>query len=282
MLITAIIVTYQSEAVIMACVSALLAQGVRTIVVDNASRDATIERAREAGAQILSLPKNIGFGAACNLGAEQARSHWLLFVNPDAVVQKDAIAHFKTAVEAYPDAGIVSPRIVEPTGRLFSPPRSILATFLKGEPGHKFEPCGDCCVSAVSGACMMVQAELFRDLGGFDRDIFLFYEDDDLCRKVADQGRSIIYVHQCIVLHLRGQSSTPSLKTVFLMRACQAWSRGYISAKYALKYRPMPTTLINGLKLVFAAVTFNKRRVARYAGSLVGTVRAFMQWPSPR
>jgi N-acetylglucosaminyl-diphospho-decaprenol L-rhamnosyltransferase len=282
MLITAIIVTHQSEAVIAACVSALLAQGVIVIVVDNASRDATIERAREAGAQILSLPRNIGFGAACNLGAERAQSQWLLFINPDAVVQEDAIAHFKTAIESYPDAGIMSPRIMEPNGRLFSPPRSILATFLTGVPNQTFELSGDCCTPAVSGACMMVRADLFGDLGGFDRDIFLFYEDDDLCRRAADRGSPIIYVHQCIVLHLRGQSSAPSLKTVFLMRACQAWSRGYISAKYALKYRPMPTLMINGLKLIFAAVTFNTRRVARYAGSLVGTVRALMHWPSPR
>ena len=281
MLITAIIITYQSEAVITACVSALVAQGVKTIVVDNASRDATIERASKAGAQIISLPRNIGFGAACNFGAEQAQSPWLLFINPDAVVQEDAIVQFKTAIASYPDAGIVSPRIVEPDGRLFSPPRSILATFLTGETSQKFEPSGDCCTSAVSGACMMVRSDLFKAIGGFDRDIFLFYEDDDLCRRVTDAGSSIIYVHQCIVLHLRGQSSTPSLRTTFVMRACQAWSRGYISAKHGLVYRPLPTVLINGLKLIFAALTLNTNRIARYGGTLAGTLQALLHWPSP-
>ncbi len=281
MLITAIIVTYQSEAVIAACVSALLAQGVKTIVVDNASRDATIERASEAGAQIVSLPKNIGFGAACNLGVEQAQSPWLLFINPDAVVQEDAIAQFKTAIGSYPEAGILSPRIVEPDGRLFSPPRSILATFLKGEPSQKFEPSGDCCTSAASGACMMVRADLFKSLGGFDRNIFLFYEDDDLCCRVVEAGSSIIYIHQSIVLHLRGQSSTPSLRTTYVMRACQAWSRGYISAKHGLVYRPVPTAVIYGLKLIFATLTLNRSRIARYGGTFFGTLQALFHCPSP-
>jgi N-acetylglucosaminyl-diphospho-decaprenol L-rhamnosyltransferase len=281
MLITAIIVTYQSEEVITACVSALLAQGIKAIVVDNASRDATIERATKAGAQIISLPKNIGFGAASNFGAEQAQSPWLLFINPDAVVQEDAIVQFKTAIESYPDAGILSPRIVEPDGRRFSPPRSILATFLTGEHSQKFEPGGDCCTSAVSGACMMVRADLFNSLGGFDRNIFLFYEDDDLCRRVAEAGRSIIYVHPCIVFHLRGRSSTPSFRTTYVMRACQAWSRGYISAKHGLVYSPWPAVVINGLKLIFATLTLNRSRIARYGGTVVGTLQALFNCPSP-
>ncbi len=114
---------------------------------------------------------------------------------------------------------------------------------------------------------MMVRADLFKSLGGFDRNIFLFYEDDDLCRRVVEAGSSIIYIHQSIVLHLRGQSSTPSLRTIYVMRACQAWSRGYISAKHGLVYRPVPTAVIYGLKLIFATLTLNRSRIARYGGT---------------
>jgi GT2 family glycosyltransferase len=282
MLFTAIIVTYQSEAVITACVSALLLQGIKTIVVDNDSRDTTCELARLAGAQVLSLRENLGFGTACNLGAAQAQSPWLLFINPDAVVQPGAMDQFAKAVSAYPDAGILGPCIVEPNGRQFLPPRSLIARFLTHKKSVKFDPAGDFCTSAVSGACMVVRADLFNRLGGFDPKIFLFFEDDDLCRRVADQSASIIYVHESLVTHLRGQSSAPSLKMVLLMRACQAWSRAYVSRKHGLSYQPLLRLISFSIKLILAIATLNARRIARYSGSIKGTVSAMLHWPSPR
>ncbi len=280
--VTAIIVTYNSQAVIGPCVEALQAQGVATLVVDNASRDQTIAIAREKGATVLACETNLGFGVANNHGAAAAETDWLLFINPDAVVQPEAVERFLEAVARYPEAGLFGPRIYEADGSYFFQPRSILSTYLKGNAGGKIVPSGDCCVPALSGACMLIRRDLFQSLGGFDPGIFLFFEDDDLCRRVVDQGNPILYVHEAVVSHLRGQSSTPNLKTAFLMRACQAWSRAYISRKYGVAYNPASILLINGLKYLVALVTFNAKRQARYGGTCAGTWRGMLGQPSPR
>ncbi|MFN7495807.1 MAG: glycosyltransferase family 2 protein [Hyphomonadaceae bacterium] len=280
--VTAIIVTYNSQAVIGPCVEALKAQGAATLVVDNASRDQTQTIARKKGATVLACETNLGFGVASNRGAEAAQTDWLLFINPDAVVQPGAIERFWDAVETYPEAGLFGPRIYEEDGSYFFQPRSILSTYLKGKASGKTVPSGDTCVPALSGACMLMRRDIFLALGGFDPDIFLFFEDDDLCRRVVDQGYPILYVHEAVVSHLRGKSSAPNLKTAFLMRACQAWSRAYISRKYGLAYNPASILLINGLKYLVALVTFNAKRRARYGGTCAGTLRGMMGQASPR
>ena len=280
--VTAIIVTYQSEAVIETCLEALISQGVATLVVDNASQDQTLTIARAKGAKVLANDTNLGFGAANNLGARAAETDWLLFINPDAVIQAGAIDRFLDAIQAYPETGLFGPRILEEDGSHFFQPRSLLSTFLKGQVSGKTVPSGDCCAPAVSGACMLMRRDLFQKLGGFDPDIFLFFEDDDLCRRVVDQGYPIIYVDEAVVVHLRGQSSKPSLKIAFLMRACQAWSRAYVSRKYQLAYKPASILLVNGLKYLVALLTFNPKRRARYGGTCAGTLRAIFGLPSPR
>ena len=280
--VTAIIVTYNSQAVIGPCVEALKSQGVAILVVDNASRDQTQIIAREKGAIVLACETKLGFGVANNRGAAAAQTDWLLFINPDAVVQPEAIERFLEAVESYPQAGLFGPRIYEEDGSHFFQPRSILSTYLKSKASGKTVPSGDACVPALSGACMLMRRDLFLALGGFDPDIFLFFEDDDLCRRVVDQGYPILYVHEAVVSHLRGKSSTPNLKTAFLMRACQAWSRAYVSRKYGLAYKPASILLINGLKYLVALVTFNAKRRARYGGTCAGTWRGMMGQPSPR
>lgn len=280
--LTAIIVTYNSAAVIGPCLDALHAQGVRTIVVDNASRDQTQTLVRDKGATLIASEVNLGFGVANNRGAAAAETDWLMFINPDAVVQPEAIARFLDAVALYPEAGLLGPRIYEEDGTYFFQPRSILSTYLKGKVSGKTVPCGDACVPALSGSCMVMRRDLFQALGGFDPEIFLFFEDDDLCRRVVDQGYPILYVHDAIVTHLRGKSSTPNLKTAFLMRACQAWSRAYVSRKYGLAYHPASILLVNGLKYLVALITFNTKRQARYGGTCAGTIRGMTGRSSPR
>lgn len=280
--VTAIIVTYYSEAVIGPCLDALNLQGVATLVVDNASQDQTQEIARAKGAKVLACDTNMGFGVANNLGAKAAETEWLLFINPDAVVHEGAIERFLEATEAFPEAGLFGPRILEPDGSHFFQPRSLLSIYLKGQVSGKTVPSGDCCAAAVSGACMLMRRDLFEEIGGFDPNIFLFYEDDDLCRRVVEHGNPIIYVHEAVISHLRGKSSKPSLKLAHLMRACQAWSRAYVSRKYNLAYTPASILLINGLKYLVALLTFNAKRRARYGGTCAGTLQAILGQASPR
>jgi GT2 family glycosyltransferase len=110
----------------------------------------------------------------------------------------------------------------------------------------------------------------FLRLGGFDENIFLFYEDDDLCRRVADAGHALIYVPQAMVRHGRGRSSQPKRGRIFTSRWHQAWSRAYVSRKYGLP-DPAPGMLAaNALKAAAAVLTFRRSLMERYGGSAAG------------
>lgn len=143
--VCAIIVTYNSGHIIENCLLGLKSASIDIIVVDNASNDNTIEIAKKYGAQIISNQKNQGFGRANNIGANAAKSEYLLFINPDIEIYLDAIKALLNAAETYENAGIIGPRIIEEDGRLFLQPRSLLS------PNHlnnarEILPNGDCSV----------------------------------------------------------------------------------------------------------------------------------------
>jgi N-acetylglucosaminyl-diphospho-decaprenol L-rhamnosyltransferase len=279
--IVAVVVTYNSELVIEPCVRALLAQSVRTIVVDNNSQDNGAKKARQLGATVIKLGENVGFGAANNIGARAAAAPWVLFINPDAVIANDAINELLLATQTYVGAGIFGPRLVEPSGRVFLQARSRLSTYLHNEKSTRIIPAGDCCVPFLSGACLLVKRDLFLAIGGFDPEIFLFYEDDDLCRRVADLGQSIIFVDRAIVTHSRGKSCKSSDQIQFLCRANLAWSNGYIERKYGLQHRFVETFLVSGFKWLFALMTFNKRGMIRHGGTFWGNWLSFRKKNHP-
>jgi len=267
---TAIVVTFDSAHALPDCLDALRADDVPVIVVDNGSLDDTVAIAEKRGATIVRNLRNEGYGRANNAGARAAASEFLLVVNPDVVVGKGAITALIDAARRYPDAGLLAPRIVEPSGRVFFQPRSLLASTLTNPRGKLAVPDGEACAPFFSGACFLVRRELFLRLGGFDQNIFLFYEDDDLCRRIADSGASLIYVPQAVVRHGRGRSSGPKPGRIFKARWHQAWSRAYVSRKYGLAAPALGMFVVNGVKAVGACLTFRRGLVERYAGSAAG------------
>ena len=121
----------------------------------------------------------------------------------------------------------------------------------------------------------MVERALFLELGGFDEAIFLFYEDDDLCRRVAEAGRALVHVHAAEAVHGRGRSSAPRRGGVFRSRWHQAWSRAYVSRKYGLPDPSLSTMLVNLPKAALAALALRRAGFERYGGSVAGAWAAW-------
>ena len=279
--VTAIIVTYKSAAVIEACVKALRDQAIHVIVVDNDSGDSCADKAKLAGALVTVSSENLGFGVANNLGAKLAKTDWLLFINPDACACSGAIDALLQGAHAYPDAGMFGPRIIERSNRVFFQAQSLLATRLHNPKGILHEPNGDCCVPKISGACMFMRRDFFQSLGGFDPNIFLFYEDDDLCRRTTDLDRAIIWVNNAEVHHMRGKSTAQSHRSTFITRANLAWSRGYVGRKYEVKTNMVRNLAIHLVKLCAATLTLNLPRMARYGGTCMGAWRSLRRQSHP-
>lgn len=268
--LTAIVVSYDSAHALPACLAALAGEGVATIVVDNASGDGSAELAESLGAEVVRNARNEGYGRANNRGAKEARGDFVLIVNPDIVLQDGAVAELLAAAGRYPDAALLAPRIVEPDGRLFFQPRSLLATVLTNPGGRLMLPEGDCCAPFLSGACFMIRRDVFLGLGGFDERIFLFFEDDDLCRRLTDAGHALVHVHAAIAVHGRGRSSAPKRGRLYRGRWHQAWSRAYVSHKYGLPDPSWRMLLVNGGKALLACLSLRRSLIERYAGSAAG------------
>lgn len=268
--VTAIVVSYDSAEVLPACLDALAAEGVPAIVVDNASGDASREVASAKGARVIANARNEGYGRANNAGVAAATTPYVLIVNPDLELGRGAAAALVAAAGRYPDAGMLAPRIVEPSGRIFLQPRSLLSPDHLNRSGAMIVPEGDACLPFLSGACLLIRRELFLALGGFDPAIFLFYEDDDLCRRMRDAGHALIHVHGGEARHGRGRSTAPSPQRRFKARWHLAWSERYIARKYGLPEPGPIRTLENFAKAIGYGLLLRREKMSAHAGSVAG------------
>lgn len=260
-------VTHDSADVLPSCLDALAREGVARLVVDNASADRSAEIAEAQGARVLRNGRNEGYGRAGNRGVREVRTAFALVCNPDVTLDPGAVAALLGAARRHPDAGLYAPRLVEPDGRVFFQARSLLAP---GPGSAPRVPEGEACAPFLSGACFLIRRDLFLALGGFDENIFLFYEDDDLCRRLFDRLLALTHVHDAVARHRRGRSSAPRPGRIFTSRWHQAWSKAYVARKYGLP-NPAPAMLaLNLAKAALARLTGNHALIERYSGSAAG------------
>src|SRR3954451_4354184 len=107
-----VIVSYNSRDTLRECVEPLAgAPGVRVIVVDNASPDASLEVIADLPVHAIESGRNGGFSFGCNLGAAAGDAPLVLFLNPDARVNPGELERMVAALEAEPDVGLLGPRL---------------------------------------------------------------------------------------------------------------------------------------------------------------------------
>ena len=232
--VSAVIVTYDSAAVIADCLASL--SGVReVIVVDNASTDTTLEAVQAArrDAAIVKIGENIGFGSAANEGLRRVTGEFALLVNPDAALSPDALGQLVAAADRYPKAAALAPVLVNAQGEI---ERSHNASLIERDamPRKRTDPVpeGDVCASFLSGAVMLLRKRALDEAGLFDPAIFLFYEDDDLCVRLRRAGWSLILVAEAFAHHAGGGSSPWSWETNWRKFWNMGWSRLYLEEKH--------------------------------------------------
>jgi GT2 family glycosyltransferase len=171
----------------------------------------------------MRAESNLGFGQACNLGARDADSDYLLFLNADLVLQEDACERLVSAAEKHYNIGVVGPRIygadrrIELSARTFPTMfaglfgRSSVATKLLTRVGRP--PRGvsralrsTARVDWVSGACMLVRREAFEQVGGFDESYWMYWEDADICYRLKARGWSTMLCTDAQAHHMTGSS----------------------------------------------------------------------------
>ncbi|MEO6831008.1 MAG: glycosyltransferase family 2 protein [Chitinophagaceae bacterium] len=233
MKISIIIVNYNVRYFLEVCIDSVLRATsnlqAEIIVVDNHSKDDSMEMLRERFPEVIRIEnrENRGFSQANNQGVAIAKGEYILFLNPDTVMPEDFLEKTITYLDAHPEAGALGPRLIDGKGR-FAPdgkksfPSFTVALFKSsginkifprsryfnkyyavhvGE--HETAP-----VEVLSGCCMMVRATVIAEIGGaFDEDYFMYCEDVDLSYRITKAGYQNVYFPEVSLVHYKGEST---------------------------------------------------------------------------
>jgi GT2 family glycosyltransferase len=268
---TAILVTFNSAAVLPAALASLPV-GMTAIVVDNASRDGSAGIAEAAGAAVIRNAENLGFGRANNAGIRAAATDWVLLLNPDAALTPGFMDQMAAAAAAHPDAAILVPSITTSKGR-FAKHSSVLTP--PGFRSSQIAP-GLRSIGFASGGVMLARRSVLIDLGGFDENVFLYFEDDDLSRRILDAGRDILLVEGAEAAHTGNVSSPPSPGMAYVKHWHMAWSERHARLKYGLDAPGWWRVAESSVKFSLAWIRRDRMEAAKQMGLADGT-RAHMR-----
>lgn len=185
------------------------------IVVNNDEKENVEEIKKELpNIKIVDHKKNIGFGAANNLGVKIAESRYLFFLNPDCEIISDNIRKVIDEFESYKNIGIVGSQLLGDGGNVqkWSAGAEIsLFNILKNNLGVSksqkiWQSRNLIEADWVAGTAMFIKKELFEKIGGFDGQFFMYFEDVDLCKRIKKTGKKVIYLPAFQVLHKSGRS----------------------------------------------------------------------------
>jgi len=233
--ISVIIVNYNSGRFLQKCVDSVFDtnEDVEVIVVDNASTDNSVIRLEsalpnETRLQVISNSSNLGFAKACNTGTQNTSGQYLFYLNPDCILDRNAILEMLSSFKSDPTVGMVGGLLTDPDGTeqgggrraVPTPWRSFvrafgLSRFANRWPRLFFDfhlhkqplPEQPIEVEAVSGACMLVRREALEDVGPLDEGYFMHCEDLDWCMRFRQKKWKILFVPTAKIIHYLGVCS---------------------------------------------------------------------------
>ena len=278
--VTVVTVTYNSSRVLPSMLETVPAE-TPLVIVDNNSPDIADVRtlAESRGARLIANTTNEGFGVACNRGAAVAETEFLLFLNPDAQLSSGALAELVLAAERYPAASGMNPRILGANGEPFFRRRSHLLP--RAQRMKHGSPTADCEVNILTGAALFVRRQHFEAVGGFDPEIFLFYEDDDLTLRLRKAIGPAMFVHAATVRHVGG-SSSPQTSTLRLKAWHMGSARVYTTRKHGMRWARSDALAKAVLRLASPAVLMSSQRRAEQMSYLRGVLHGIARRKSQR
>ncbi|MDR0532312.1 MAG: glycosyltransferase family 2 protein [Oscillospiraceae bacterium] len=204
-------------------------------VIDNSSRDGTAAFVKNIDplAEVLHIHWNVGFGAGHNVVLSRLKSKYHAVINPDIELGEDAITAMALYMDEHPDVVMLSPRIVFPESqedqilgkrnprlryliasrlRHGNLAKKILAEYAMQDQmasGRPFE------IENATGCFMLIRTEALQKIGGFDERYFLYFEDCDITRTLAKEGK-VLYYPDAVVRHVWKRESKKNLRLMLI------------------------------------------------------------------
>lgn len=258
--ISIVVLNYKMKGLVKNCIKALLESNIpvpyEIIVVDNDSNDGIEEMLKKKfpDVKFIQSGRNLGMGGGNNVGIRVSLGKYVLIMNPDIFVFRDSIKRLYDYIKDRSDVGLVAPKLLNPDKSLqhtcyrwhnfwtpiyrrtflgnFEFARKELDRFLMMEWDHNTTRE----VDWIQGSCLMIPKKVFDEVGLFDEEFFMYFEDTDLCRRISRAGYKIAYLADSEVIHLhRRQSADGGLAKVIFNKLTRIHIESWL--RYMWKWR---------------------------------------------
>ena len=269
--LSVIIVSFKSDHIIHRCINSIDKE-IEIIVIDNSNNiefKKKIEKQYKNVRCILSI-KNIGMGAGNNIGIRSTNKDFALVLNPDVILEKDAINQIINASKVFDSFGVIAPILDDIKYPNYK---------LDHTKDQKFDLINPFKVKSVDGYSMLLNLKRLKQLNNFnffDENFFLYLENDDFCKRLQLINENIFVVPKSKIYHLGGQAVDPKYKKeVELVRNWHwMWSKFYYNKKH-YGYLNAITKILNNLisaiiKFFFYSIIFNSYKRKIYQMRLLG------------
>ncbi len=164
--------------------------------------------------EYILLNKNLGYSKGHNYLSNKVDTKYLLILNADCQIDENNIKKLLQSFKNYQDCGVISPTTFNDKkeytyngGLFFENENQIETTKISG----------DTCFQTILGAAMLIEKKFFVDIGKFNENMFLFFSDYDLCKKIKNSNRSVIQSRSAEAFHIHGNSKVKNiLKKIYL------------------------------------------------------------------
>ncbi len=221
--ISIIIINYNTPQLTLDClltIKKFVKVPVEVIVVDNGSKEELRIKNNElkkanltaCNLQLITLESNRGFGAGNNAGAKKAVGKYLWFLNSDTLLVEDTAKKLSSFLEHHKEIGAASPILYHNDGTIqknfFARFQTLGNITFQRYNYQKIDLSKEFFYTdIVVGAAMMMRKDLFEKINGFDEHIFMYLEDDDICKRIKNLGYKNAVLNTAGVIHLGGGST---------------------------------------------------------------------------
>tara|TARA_Y100001935_G_C17306670_1_gene512736 strand:- start:1313 stop:2191 length:879 start_codon:yes stop_codon:yes gene_type:complete len=277
--LTIIIVTFKSENVIHQCIQSI-GSDIQIIIVDNSNDNEfkhSIEKKYKNVSCLLSK-HNLGMGAGNNLGIANVKTDFAFILNPDVILEKNAIDELILASRDLDSFGLLAPINIDQN----------YPNYKKNNKNDSFDEKPNEAKS-VDGYAMVLNLKrlnLIRDFNYFDENFFMYLENDDLCMRIKNENEKIFVIPKSKIHHLGGKAVNENFKDeIELSRNWHwIWSKFYFNKKH----KSFLFALVSGLpsflsalsKFLFYFFSSNKMKKNIYLNRMNGFIAAFLGKPA--
>jgi len=280
--ITFLIVTFKSYSVIHNCLQSI-PKGYPIVVVENSSDEnfkKELENSYEHLECILNY-ENLGYAKANNIGLEKAKTKYVFLLNPDAILKEDTVQSMLSAATDIKNFALLAPVIQNEPNPNFG--------FFDGDNADNLKTSLEnnryIQVDYIKGFAMFFNMEEFRTIGFFDKNIFIYLEEIDLCKRLKENQKNIYVISNATITHYGGKSHDEDVNHE--MEVSRNWHWMWSSFYFEKKHNGIVAAYLKTFKTFLSALLkfliiflLNKKKASYYKARFLGLLNAYLCKPS--